>query len=86
MDGTTKNLGRDFLTVQEAQLLTPHDQRIYGIIRKWMAYCKSRGAVLSYRLTPAHATFIQAEQNLYRRYIHGAECRLAHQWAWGGVM
>ncbi len=74
-DGTTKDLGKDFLTSAEAQLLKPEDQRIYGIIRRWIAYSKSRGAVLSYRLTPEQEAYIDSRMKKYRSIIEQEECR-----------
>lgn len=75
-DGTTKDLGRDFLTSAEAQLLTPQDQRIYGILRRWIAYCKSRGVTLSYRLTPAQEAYINARIKVYRTVVEQEEREL----------
>ena len=69
MNGIKKNLGIDFLTVKEAQLLNQHDKRIYGIIRRWMAYCKSRGVVLSYRLTPEQEEYIEDRKKVYQNFV-----------------
>ena len=75
-NGTKKNIGRDFLTATEAQLLKPSDQRIYGVLRTWIAYCKSRGAVLSYLLSTSDEAFITAEKARFCNYLDGADQRL----------
>ena len=68
-NGVKKDIGKDELTEEELNLVSSKDKKAVDIVRKWKAYAKSRGAVLSFGLDEEQLCIVELVKRIRDQHI-----------------